>query len=71
MSKLIGEGGFGCVFHPGFNCNGKIDDSKNKEKYVSKIQKKDLSSEMEVVIGNKIKSISGFITLISLIGVFS
>ena len=60
MSKLIGEGGFGCVFHPGFNCNGKIDDSKNKEKYVSKIQKKDLSSEMEVIIGNKIKSISGF-----------
>lgn len=60
MSKLIGEGGFGCVFHPGFNCNGKVDKTKNKDKYVSKIQKRDESSRMEVIIGEKIKKISGY-----------
>ena len=24
MSKLIDQGGFGCIFYPGFNCKGKV-----------------------------------------------
>ena len=35
---LLAEGGYGCVFSPGINCNGKTMVSK---KYVSKIQKYD------------------------------
>ena len=23
MSKLLSQGGFGCVFHPGLNCNAQ------------------------------------------------
>ena len=35
MSKLIGEGGFGCVFYPSLTCKGKVNQTK---KFVSKIQ---------------------------------
>ncbi len=60
MSKLIGEGGFGCVFYPGFSCDGKVDSSKNKNEFVSKVQRKDNSSKNEVVIGNKIQTIPSY-----------
>ena len=33
--KLLAEGGYGCVFTPGINCDGSIMKTK---KYVSKIQ---------------------------------
>lgn len=45
----IGEGGYGCVFHPEINCKGK--ETKNK-KYVSKIQMNDYSSKNEIHIGS-------------------
>jgi hypothetical protein len=38
MSKLIDQGGFGCVFYPGIECDGSI--SKNP-KYISKLHKKE------------------------------
>ena len=38
MSKLLSQGGFGCVFYPGITCEGKTDKSKS---YVSKLQIKD------------------------------
>ena len=38
MSKLIGEGGFGCVF-TWFNCNGKIDDSKTRKNMLVKFKR--------------------------------
>lgn len=46
--KKIGEGGYGCVFHPEIDCRGK--ETTNK-KYVSKIQMNDYSSKNEIYIG--------------------
>ena len=40
--KLLAEGGYGCVFLPGINCDGTNMTSK---KYVSKIQKNDKSAK--------------------------
>ena len=55
--KLIAEGGYGCVFSPGINCNGTT--MKNK-KYVSKIQRYDSSARNEIKIGKKIEELSGY-----------
>lgn len=55
--KLIAEGGYGCVFHPGIDCNGKNFKTK---KYVSKIQRYDLSAKDEIKIGKIIKDINGY-----------
>ena len=30
MSQLIDQGGFGCIFYPGFNCKGKAIDKAKK-----------------------------------------
>lgn len=59
-TKKIGEGGFGCVFHPAVTCNGKVDDSQKKDEYVSKIQKQDQSSKNEIEISKVISKISGY-----------
>ena len=50
--KLLSEGGYGCVFHPEVDCDGK--DTQNKE-FVTKIQQKDFSAENEILIGNMLK----------------
>jgi len=54
MSKLIGEGGFGCVYYPQFNCEGKVVSSK---KNVSKIQIFDKYVSRELNIGKIITKI--------------
>ena len=46
--KKLAEGGYGCVFHPEINCKGK---QTTNTKYVTKIQKKDFSSDNEIDIG--------------------
>lgn len=46
--KKLAEGGYGCVFHPEISCKGK---QTTNTKYVSKIQKKDFSSDNEINIG--------------------
>ena len=55
MSKIIGDGGFGCILSS-FLCNGKI--SKNT-KIVSKIQKVTNDVE-ELEIGKLIKRIKNY-----------
>ena len=50
--KLLAEGGYGCVFSPGINCNGSMMTTK---KYVSKIQPFDKSAKNEIEIGKIIK----------------
>ena len=45
--KVIGEGGYGCVFHPEINCSGE--ETTNME-YVTKLQKRDFSAENEIFI---------------------
>ena len=54
MSKLIDEGGFGCIFYPGIECDGNT--SKNP-KYVSKLHKKNYHTVNEYNIGKKVTSI--------------
>ena len=54
MSKLLSQGGFGCVFYPGIRCNTLQADNR----VVTKIQKKDFNSENEIVIGNIINKLS-------------
>lgn len=57
MSKLLSQGGFGCVFYPGINCDGSL----NKDPMVAtKVQKRDFNSQNEAEIGEIISSISGF-----------
>ena len=47
--KLIGKGGYGCVFHPNINCSGKTSTVK---KYVSKLQILNKKTQHEIEIGN-------------------
>ena len=56
--KLLAEGGYGCVFSPGINCNGSMMTTK---KYVSKIQPFDKSAKNEIEIGKIIQTINGYI----------
>ena len=36
MSKLLSKGGFGCVYYPGIDCSGDVDDDSTH--YVTKLQ---------------------------------
>ena len=54
MSKLIDQGGFGCVFYPGIECDGSI--SKNP-KYISKLHKKNYHVVNEYNIGKMVTKI--------------
>ena len=36
MSKLLSQGGFGCVYHPGIKCDG----SKDKKKFAVNVNDK-------------------------------
>ena len=55
--KLLAEGGYGCVFLPGINCDGTTMTSK---KYVSKIQRFNNSAKNEIEIGKIIQEVNGF-----------
>tara|TARA_B100001287_G_C22674110_1_gene526784 strand:- start:361 stop:1530 length:1170 start_codon:yes stop_codon:yes gene_type:complete len=67
--KLLSEGGFGCVFNPSLDCDGKID----SEKFVSKIQRHDNSAKNEITIGKILSSLreykSHFAPIISYCGI--
>ena len=57
MSKLLSQGGFGCIYYPGIKCNGKPQTNKN---VVSKLQKNDETSANEINIGKIIMSIRNY-----------
>ena len=57
MNKLIGQGGFGCIYYPSFTCNGKT--SKNKN-LVSKLQVDDNDSKNEVKMGKFVMKIKNY-----------
>tara|TARA_Y100000768_G_C23989817_1_gene691568 strand:- start:2903 stop:4021 length:1119 start_codon:yes stop_codon:yes gene_type:complete len=57
MSKLLSQGGFGCVFFPGITCSGK---SQTKKTIVTKLQKNDITAENEINIGKIIKTIKNY-----------
>jgi len=54
--KLINQGTYGCIYHPGINCQGK----KENKKYLTKIQKNAKTIENEVEISKIIKTIKGY-----------
>ena len=54
QTKLIDQGGFGCVFYPAIECNGTLNKST---KYASKLLKKDSRTEHEYNIGKMVKKI--------------
>ena len=45
MSKLLSQGGFGCVFYPGVKCDGTSNPDK---KVVTKIQETILMRKMKI-----------------------
>jgi serine/threonine protein kinase len=53
-TKLINQGGFGCVFYPAVECDGSINKST---KYASKLLKKDSRTTHEYNIGKLVKKI--------------
>ena len=57
MSKLLSQGGFGCVYYPGILCDGHTNLSK---KVISKLQKRGVNSENEILIGNIIRKINNY-----------
>ena len=58
MSKLLSQGGYGCIYYPGIKCDGK---PQNNKKVVSKLQIKNDVSENEIKIGKLIMTIPNYI----------
>ena len=54
MSKLLSQGGFGCVYYPGIRCKNSKDDDDMIE-YVTKLQRNNFNSQNEAAIGLRIK----------------
>ena len=57
MSKLLSQGGYGCVFYPGIDCKGKVIDDVS---VATKIQIKNFTSANEIKIGEMVSSQGGF-----------
>ena len=58
MNKLLSEGGFGCIFYPGFNCMGKV--NKPDSKFVSKLEANDFNALNEIYISSLIRQIANY-----------
>ncbi len=56
MSKLLAQGGYGCIFKPGMYCSGVT----TKDKYVSKLMVFDDSARNELLMAIKIKKIRNY-----------
>jgi len=57
MSKLLSQGGFGCVYYPGIRCDGKTDPRKN---IVTKLQRRDFNADNEIKIGKLVRKIPNY-----------
>ena len=57
MSKLISQGGFGCIFYPAFNSKGEV---KKSSKMVSKLQINNFNGKNEILIGKIIKKLLNY-----------
>ena len=58
-SKVINQGGFGCIFYPSLPCKKEQNqiNSQHKEEYVSKLVERNFSSKNEIDIGEIVKKI--------------
>jgi len=54
--NLINEGAYGCIYYPGINCKGRIENKK----YITKIQKNTEVTENEWDISQRVAGIPGF-----------
>lgn len=55
--RIISQGSYGCVFRPGYMCDGK---GVTTNKYITKIQKNTEISKHETAIGEKIQNIPNY-----------
>jgi hypothetical protein len=56
-SKVINQGGFGCIFYPSLPCKKERTDLKHSEDYVSKLVERNFSSKNEIEVGEIVKKI--------------
>ena len=56
-SKVINQGGFGCIFYPSLSCKNQRNREKEKgeKEYVSKLVERNFSSKNEIDIGEIVK----------------
>ena len=59
ISRVINQGGFGCIFYPSLPCKKetKRNSNSSSSEYVSKLVKNNFSSENEIRIGKLIQGI--------------
>ena len=60
ISRVINQGGFGCIFYPSLPCKKETKRNSNTSsslEYVSKLVKKNFSSKNEIRIGKIIQGI--------------
>ena len=57
MSKLLSQGGYGCVFYPGLDCKGRTIVDKT---IATKVQIKNSTSDNEIKIGRMLTNQSGY-----------
>jgi serine/threonine protein kinase len=57
MSTLISQGGYGCVFYPGVDCQGKMIDD---DSIATKVQVKNFTSNNEINIGKMVRNQGGY-----------
>ena len=57
MSKLLSQGGYGCVYYPGISCTGE---TSNDKKYISKLQANEIWTRREISIGKIVASINNY-----------
>jgi serine/threonine protein kinase len=56
-SKVINQGGFGCIFYPSLSCKKEKMDSEQAREYVSKLVERNFSSKNEIEVGEIVKKI--------------
>lgn len=59
---LIGQGSYGCAFHPGFKCSARESggDLKRIKRRVSKVQANDFFTANEITIGKRVQDIADY-----------
>jgi len=58
MVKIVNQGSYGCIYYPGFGCDGKL--RKKDEKYITKVQRKVSISKSEEEVGKLITTIKNY-----------
>ena len=56
-SKVINQGGFGCIFYPSLPCKNEQTKVEQAKEYVSKLVERNFSSKNEIDVGNIVKKI--------------